>query len=309
MNIEHLSTNEIAQLLDGNVDKERSRAIYDHLHQCERCFKIFRDAAIHRGLWTSNPELYESSPELIKEGMNVVHRTVPGQSVSGHRKGSRQYVFNRKRVPAVAGAVAAAVVIFSWMALDFSGESGVDIPPGVLEPVKQAVGEATRRGLLVIPGGEHYLEKGEIVYRSGFVQASDTLNNAFDQLLTLYQNKPSAQTASWLVAGYIATWQIDAARDIIVNAQKNDIYNQIDGNIKPLMEHIDGNRRKAEKLYRKELSLNPDDPVAAINFAILLKSEGINREASSLLMRVIKTHPGTPMSARAQKLLESISTE
>lgn len=309
MNTDHLTINEIAQLLDGNLDKDRSRALYDHLQQCERCFQVFRDAAIQQHLWSSNPELYQSTPRLIKEGMNAANRKFPAQSASGQRESMFQFLFRRKRVPLVAGALVAVIMIFSWMFLDFSGDPGGEIPPGVLEPVKQAVGKATRRGLLVIPGGEHGLGEEHMAYRSGFVPASDTLRNAFDQLLTLYHNEPSPQTASLLVAGYIATWQIDAARDIIAGARKNDIYNQIDPNLKSLMAHIDGDHQKAEKLYRRRLESNPDDPVAAINFAILLKSGARYGEASSLLLRVTRNHPGTPLSVRARKLLESFPTD
>ncbi len=307
MNDKHLSINQIAQLLDGNVSEAQRKALHQHLSKCQRCFRLFRDSAIHRGIWTEDPAIYHASAELIQAGMKVASPDQPGPD-TGKTVKTPPGIFTRMKLPWVAAAMAAVLIIFAWMTLDLSNGPDRHLSDEVLKPVREAVGEASRRSLIVIPGGEYAVGGQDIVYRSGFVQVSDSLSDSFSHLLELYNSKRSPEIASWLAAGYIATWQIEAAGDIIADAREHGMRDELFPNLEPLLAYIHEDYQRAEELFRSRLESHPEDPVAAINFAVMLKSKGRYEEASSLLKRIIRDHPGEPVAVRAQKLMESIPT-
>ncbi len=182
----------------------------------------------------------------------------------------------------------------------------------MLTPVRAAIETASKWGRIVIPGGEESLNGRVTVYRSGSVPLNDSLMISLNYLYETYQQGgPSREVTYWLMAGYVATGQVDAARDLLVSDEERTEYLS-DSSIailEALIAYMDGKYNKSEALFRKILEVEPDNPVAGINLAIVLDEQGDDEEAREILLRIQDHHAGSPLAARAQSILSDLQNQ
>jgi tetratricopeptide (TPR) repeat protein len=198
-----------------------------------------------------------------------------------------------------------AIVAVGLMRLNLN--SGGDAGPNhiIPSPVLHAVEQASLRGNFVLPDGERGLDAAGGSFRSGYVPLTDALESALDDLFQAYQEgDTSLYVAYWLLAGYVATGQMDAAR--ILSASALDAHPDvsrlliIDG----IIAFRDGDLDRSQDRLFAAYELDPDDAVSALNLAIVMGERGDIARAEELLARILREHAGTPLAARAQEILE-----
>jgi predicted Zn-dependent protease len=191
----------------------------------------------------------------------------------------------------------------------FNLNSGGEAGPNQLVPlpVLRAVEQASMRGNFVLPGGEGGLDADRGAYRSGFVPMTDSLESALNDLFRAYQEgNTSLDVSYWLVAGYVATGQIDAARILASStlAAHPDAPRVImlDG----IITYRDGDLERSQDRLLAAYELNPDYAVSALNLAIVMGERGDVARAEELLSGIVQEHAGTSLAARAEEILAGL---
>jgi tetratricopeptide (TPR) repeat protein len=300
-----LSDGEIASFIEGTQNKSDSARIAKHLQSCRHCFDIYQDAAISRGLLAAGSSAFDSHQELIEAGRKVF-------SLSDSAEGAPQegkYPPKRSRFGRhfrLRLALVCVVAIVAVGLMRFNLNSGGDAGPNQLIPlpVRAAVEQASMRGNFVLPGGEDGLDATGSAYRSGYVPLTDTLESALNDLFQIYhEGDTSLDVVYWLLAGYVATGQIDAARVLAASALKGHPDASqllvLDG----IISYRDGDLDRAQDRLLAAYELDPDDVVVALNFAIVLGERGDVARAEELLTRIAREHAGSPLAARAEEIL------
>lgn len=310
---DHLTDEEIARFIDGAQGPPDRTKVLGHLRSCKRCFEIYQDTAICRGLWSFGRSTFESineradiEKELVSHGL-MSEGTMEGEA----RSVSRPSYKGRLRYRLIAVCVAVLLAVVLWISnVDRMRDPRLD--PAMLTPVRAAIETASKWGRIVIPGGEESLNGRVTVYRSGSVPLNDSLMISLNYLYETYQQGgPSREVTYWLMAGYVATGQVDAARDLLVSDEERTEYLS-DSSIailEALIAYMDGKYNKSEALFRKILEVEPDNPVAGINLAIVLDEQGDDEEAREILLRIQDHHAGSPLAARAQSILSDLQNQ
>lgn len=304
----HLTISEIAGLLEDHLKDSEKNRIWDHLSNCRRCMEIYRDSVIDRGLFESSPSLLRENPELVEAGLQIAARERIDES-RGKVKSTRpspnaQMTFRRY-------ALAAASIVFLitagvWL-LNTDSDKSPQMPQSILGPVRHAVGTISRRGPIIMHGGEYAIAEKSGAYRSGFVPIDDSLRSSLEHLYDRYESDTSTPDGIyWLAAGYAATGQIDLARDLVADARKNRLDELRILNLEALIAFMEGDLERAEVLFRSISDSYPADAVSLINFAVVLKEQGKLEESSRILTNVRKSFGGTPFATRAQMLLDTM---
>lgn len=282
--------------------------LFRHLGSCRQCFDTYMDSAIYCALLSEDTQEFDARTDLMEEGLHVAIRNSFCVRVAWKIKD----LFSRGPAgnPARYVLAAASLVLLLVSSLYFSERdwrSG-DIPAHILGPVVDAVKTASSRGPLVIPGGENTSGSVSSEYRSGYVPIDDRLSSSFHYLSNAFQDDDlSTDEALWLIAGYVATGQIDIARDLAAYSRKHGINDVRLDNLEAIIVAMDGDYKKSDSLYREILAAHPDDAVAAINFAVVLSDNGHGKEAMKLLELVIDQHPGTWLAQRAGIMYEAVN--
>jgi hypothetical protein len=262
-------------MLEGDHQVLDDARIWDHIKICKRCFDVYRDSCVNLGLWLAGESDLEPKDDLIRAGAALAHE---GQSGANARAGKNhpKFPFNIRKIRRLSlAAVIVAVVVLAATA--WLGNLGQRSRPGLsdefLAPVRAAVETASTWGTIVLPGGERFLELETHVYRSGYVPLSEPLESSLDSLYVAYRGPDrSSDVAYWLGAGMFATGQIDLARTLVENV----------------------------------LDSTPHDPVAGIDYAVVLVELGKHNQARAVLNDVVARHPGTPLAQRANSILLDI---
>jgi Flp pilus assembly protein TadD len=108
------------------------------------------------------------------------------------------------------------------------------------------------------------------------------------------------------MAGYVATGQIDAARDIAFDARKQHPQDSRIAALEGIIAYTDGDYDRSEAILRSVIEANPDNPVAGINLAIVLGKKGSGTEAREILTGISSRYGGTPLAKRAQAILADL---
>jgi thioredoxin-like negative regulator of GroEL len=139
------------------------------------------------------------------------------------------------------------------------------------------------------------------------VPLSDSLASSFERLELAFRNgDSSADLACWLIGGYIATGQKDAARDVAGHPRFEQATDWRFAVLKALVAYMHGDSGESERLLRGVVASDPDNPVALIDLAIVLSEEGRGDEARAILARVSEAHAGTPLATRAVTIASRI---
>jgi tetratricopeptide (TPR) repeat protein len=300
-----MSDGEIAGFIEGNQNKTDSARIAKHLQSCRQCFDIYQDAAINRGLLESGSSAFDSSQDLIELGKQVFSLSDSSEDAreEGKHPPKRSWFGRHFRLRfAMASVIAIAAVGLMWISLDRGGDAGPDqmIPL----PIRHALEQASMSGNFVLPGGEGGLAVDGGARRSGYVPLTDALESSLDDLFSVYQDgAASLDDVYWLLAGYVTTGQMDAARILAESALKT--YPSaprlliLDG----IIAYRDGDLDRAQDRLLEAYENNPDDAVTALNVAIVMGEKGDVARAEELLKGIVREHVGTSLAARAGEIL------
>lgn len=304
----HLTVSEISRLVAGRREDAGNERLWEHLSSCDRCVKIYRESVIDCGLVEADRSIRDELPELVDAGLRVAVCKGAGASYRGKRSilSSLSAPGALHRCVATAAAIAFIVITGIWL-MNIDRADSPQVPRSVIEPVRHAVGTISRWGPIIIHGGEYAIAEKSTAYRSGFVPATNPLRSSLDYLYARYENDTATpEGIYWLAAGYVATGQIDLARDLVADARKNGIDELRILNIEALIAYIGGDLERAEESFHSIHVLYPTDAVSSINLAVVLMERGKSEESSRILTEVREQFNGTPIAQRAQTLLNTM---
>jgi hypothetical protein len=302
-----LTDEEITAAIDGTLEGDDLGRVREHLVACKECRILVGDSALYLGLWETGGEGFETDAALIDEGKAVaepgdVMPASPGRGVADAA---------RRRFIAV-GAAAACVIIAAavlWIGIGRRAERRA-LDPSLVGPIRRAVGSVSRRGTLVIPGGEFALRGGDDTFRSGYSIFSDTLKTALHSLYKDYvEGEARPEAAEWLIAGNIAAGQRETARDILNDARRRFPARQPLIVLEAIVSYMEGDLDGAEAAMRRAVEADPADPIARLDLAVVLIERGRISDAVPILDGLAKQHAGEPISLRADSLLAVIRSD
>jgi tetratricopeptide (TPR) repeat protein len=178
---------------------------------------------------------------------------------------------------------------------------------GYIAPIREAVEQASMSGQLVIPGGERLIGTVPDAYRSGYVRINDSLGTALAYFAGEFRDDESSRAVMyWLLGGYIATGQINTARDLASKALET-YPDDIDiMNFDAIVSYLEGDTASSERMFRRILDRAPVNPYANLNLAVLLSERGHEDAALELLETVLREHGDTPFASRARRIAVEI---
>jgi hypothetical protein len=300
----HLTVSEISRLIDGREDTAETDSLWEHLNSCERCSEIYHESVVDCGLSEADRSLRREISELVEEGLAIA--VCKKAARSSRKRRSRSSVLlipaSVQRYMATAAAVVLVVAAGIWM-LNIDSNIGRQIPGSVLEPLQSAAESISRSGPIIIHGGESAVGEESAVIRAGFVPMTNPIRRSVDYLYSRYENDSATpEEIYWLAAGYVATGQVDLARDLVADARRNGIDDLEILNLEALIAYIGGDLERAEDLFHSIHVLYPSDAVSSINFAVVLRESGKQEDSSRVLGEVMEGFSGTPFAKRAEIL-------
>jgi tetratricopeptide (TPR) repeat protein len=307
-NDKHLTVAEIAGLIEGRHDDAEGARLWEHLLGCERCIEIYRESVIDWGIAQADRSALSEFPELVEAGLQIAVCKKAGTSGRVKRAilSSLSALAAVHRYIASIAAILAVVAAGIWL-LNIEGADGPSIPRTVMDPVRYAAGTISRRGPIIMHGGEYAITEKSTAKRSGFVQVENSLRSSLDYLYSRYENDSATPEGMyWLAAGYVATGQIDLARDLVAHARKEGMDDLRMLNLEALVAYIEGDLDRAERLFASIHVIYPDDPVSSINLAVVLMELGKFGESASILAEVVERFGDTPCAQRAKALLNTM---
>ena len=306
-NYKHLTVSELSRLVSGRIEDRTEERLRKHLDGCDRCMRVYRESVFDCGLAETDRSVHREIPELVEKGLEIAVRCRSGELYGTRRKIRSTLsapVFISRYIASVA-ALALVVIAGAWLLRTGWGEDP-QVPRSVLYPIRHAVGTISRRGPIIMHGGEYAVGQEGAAYRTGFVPATNPLRSSLDFLYERYENdSASPEGMYWLAAGYVATGQIDLARDLVADARKSGFDDLRMQNLEALIAYIKGDLDRSEGLFRSINTLYRNDAVSSINFAVVLMERGESEESSRILTGVIEQFQGTAFADRAQVLLDT----
>ena len=301
----HLSETEMAKLIEGSLASAGSEALFKHLRSCHRCREILKDACLSHSLWEINPDIIAPDPDLVDAGMQIAlqESITAGNPIRTFLASIRNIFTGRRPYIPIAAALIVVALTLVWFH-DDQTISEHQLPSSTVRPIQQAIETVSRWGPLVLPGGEGAVGKTGIRLRSGYVHINESLESSLNDLYDMYRRgNMSPDVVYYLTAGYVATGQIDMARDLTTDARNRRFTDARTLSIEALIAFIDGDLETAERILRENIISDPDDLVAATNLAIVFREQGRYDEAAQILTRIRNDHPGSTLAVRAEILL------
>ncbi len=307
-----MTDEEIVRYMENNLADNEMKRLREHLHTCPRCFEAYQDSALLRGMWTTDEAFFEPSEGLLDIGRRLAAGGRERKEEVPHGAGVRQGIWSGRRLGMAAACAAVLLIAAIWLLRpgDVSRVGDAALNPASLRPVRSAVETASMRGLFILPGGERSLDTAGSAFRSGFVQLNDSLESSLRYLHQVFRRGDAIpDVAYWLIGGYVATGQIDAARDLVSHPRVAQLRDSRIDILKAIVAYMDGKHGRAVALLRDFLVENPNHPVASINLAVILHEQGNEIESRALLDRIERDHAGTPLAKRARSILSNFQDE
>ena len=288
--ITHLSAEEIAELAEGTLTRDRTTAFRTHLAGCPACAAAWADAVRDRATWLGSHGQLELPGQVAAElardsGATLVPSPAP--------VASRRWLL-------AAAAATAIVLAGSWMLFPSRATPalGLELPPEVRASI-----ESSSARELVLPGGERHADHATAEMRSGAGSSSPGLTLELDELTSRYESGArTAVAGARLVAALIATSDLEAAdayaREVL-RAHPRDV------RILVLMAEL-GYRASdlsaAERHLRSASEIAPRDPLVCLDLALVLRERGDTLEAKQRFERVAASGPRA-LAERAKREL------
>ena len=305
----HTDDEGLSRFIDGTCTERERIEITEHLEGCDRCFEAYREAVLYKGLWVSGASDLESSKESIELARGAVARRAGPRAIDAGRNRGRFASLAGGHLRAIAAAASVVLIVSLGISYHFARTGDVHrVDQGHILPIREAVERASMNGLLVIPGGEGSLGTAAEHYRSGYVRINDSLRSALAYFSGEFQgDEASRAVVYWLLGGYIATGQVNAASDLASQALE-DFPGDTDMMLfDAIVSYMEDDFNASERTFRSILAREPDNPYASLNLAVLLSERGDGPGALALLHRVASEHAGSPFAARAKQIENELS--
>ena len=286
-----------------------------HLEICRECVELYLDSAVEVGfLRIGGPPSSKKTKDLVGLGMQMAARV---DAATHARGGGPERVSApsfwrgwRLRTVAVVASVVFVVAALWYGAGVLERSRGSRVSSDVLEPIQTAVGEFSRVGEVVLPGGESYLGGNGPVFRSLGGSLHDPLAAPLKDLVEKFlEGSRSPDVAYWLVAGYLSSGDNRTASIYVCAARERFPEDPRLMVLEAAVAYSGRDLARAERLLRDVVKSRHDDPpsdlllaVAQINLAVVLRDQGDLAEAREILSGVRSRHAGTPIGERAGEL-------
>lgn len=307
-----MTDEEIVGYIEKNLAIDEMERMRRHLHACLRCFEAYQESVLLRGMWTTDESVFEPPEDLLDIGRRLAAGGRERKEEVPRGARVRPGLWSGRRLAMAAACAAALLIAAIWLLRpgDVTRVGDAVLNPAILSPVRNAVETASMRGSFVLPGGERFLGTADSAFRSGFVTLSDSLESSLRYLHRAFRSgEATPDAAYWLIGGYVATGQIDAARDLISHPHVAKLRDSRIRILKAIVAYMDGKHDRAEALLRDFLVENPNHPVASINLAVILLEQGNEIESRAILDRIERDHAGTPLAKRAWSILSNYQEE
>jgi hypothetical protein len=300
---------QIARLLEGRVDHNERTIILAHLETCRRCREVYLDSAVEIGfLRVEGRTPSVRTKDLVGLGMRVPASvdtaTRPRDGGPGSITVLGSWGSRKLRAVAIAASLVAVAAVgwYGARTLEHSRASS-----RVVQPIRTAVGEFSRKSELVLPGGESYLGKNEPVYRSLGGSINDPLAAALRNLLEKFLGGTSSpDEAYWLAAGYLSSGDVRTASIYVAAARERFPGDPRLRVLEGVVAYSDRDVDRAERLLRSFVTNDRNGPatdpllaIAQIDLSIVLRDQGKEAEAREVLSDVQTRLAGTPIGKRA----------
>lgn len=279
----HPELEEIAALLEPEPGLADEASVRAHLVRCRRCFGIYAEMAHIDLAWRWDKSTDPVPAEWIEAVKGLGE---PGTIRLPVKRATRPWLA-RPALAAAASIVVVAVGLFAYSRLR---------SPGVeLAPVRLAVAEASRTGMILTaeiaaPGPGR---------RSG-VAPSPALSRALNHLAVSYDEPSSSEeTAYWLAAGMLAEGDRNAGV-ILSEATARFPRSLRLANLSAVAAYREDRVEEADRILAGILERQPRDPVALFNRATLLREQGLLDEAASLRLQLSEIDARSPLGMRVE---------
>jgi hypothetical protein len=208
--------------------------------------------------------------------------------------------------PALAGAaiVVLVMVVAQWRPLMPGQQPHYT---AYVDPIREAVTNASTSGAIVIPGGETAVATSTPLHRSGRVDPDPVITEALRELTRAYSDRrTSPDVAHCLVSGFLATGQLDNARVYVQDARlryPDDLRFIV---LDALVAYRSNDMPRAERLLQIALQTDPHNGAALINLGLVQYEQG-HWDLARRTFEIVRTRfAGSPLEARAATLLSGL---
>lgn len=287
----HLSTAEIAILVDGNPEGAVPDKRRDHLAMCPECYAAYAEAVRDRLAHAAGDETAVAPEDWIAAA------TALGTDAHDRERG-RRLAFPRLR-PALIGvaSVAAmiALVVWLWPGAPSGSRAETELVAALM---------ASSQAGMILPGGEGAADVQHPVYRGETAPASAALSAAIDDATSAYLTAGSSvDLAVQVIGAEIAIGQIGNAQVMLEHARRRFPADQRLILLEAVIAYRQSDLAQAEELLRQVVAIDSECAAALFNLGFLLSELDRAAEARPYLERARTAGRNTLLAARAERLL------
>jgi len=272
----HLSPDDIAELIERGPDAGAGGPSIRHLSRCEVCMAHYSESVRDLAEWTT--------------------AVVPFEDLG----------LRERRSQPSRGWWAGALVAAGFLIVAGGLQLTRSRPPAP-SPAAASVLELASARDLVIPGGEAGAASDLISYRSG-PDDRRAVERVVDDLREAYERGPRTSNSLYeLSASLVATGRTHLAEDYIAEARALDAADPRFLVLDAILARQNGDTTAAVNLLREARRRAPRDATVALDLGMVLSDAGLSSEATALLREVMRRAPGSPLAARADRVLKEPS--
>ena len=299
--MKHLEEEEIALFVDGKFGEIDEKSVAGHLRECERCRREYKAAVLMSWFWREDREALTPSTEAVENGMAAAAQSRSG--ATGFSRVSRRAWSTLRTAPAVAAAVAVVGATALWLSFGGGGDRPSTDP--LLDPLYSSGKLVSSSTSFVLPGTEDDFRPDAPVYRSNHLDADQSLTAALIHFTDKkHSGRASRDELYWLTVGFVAADQLDEAAISASDALRQYPEDGEFLTLAAVISCLNGECAESERLLRDALEVDPLDPVARLNLAVVLMRTGDRGEAQDLLHEIAAAKTKSPLTERARLLLQ-----
>lgn len=296
----HLTEEQLASLADDSLTGADRGLLLEHLRSCPACHEALRETVRYRAILLTDASVFRAPDQAVRLARRIgeARRRPEPRALPGIRW---------LLTPGALAGLSAAVMIVAAVGLWHAGfrPAGSDYD-ALFQPLRQAAASASSEGSIVLPGAEDAAATTTPLYRSGYVEPSEAIETALDELMRAYRNDPSPDVAHWLITGYLATGDVERAsiytRDARLRFPDETRFTVLDAIVAYRSDDMD----RAERLLTSALDSDPDNGAAMLNLALVQYEMG-QTDSARRTLELVKSHfPGSPLEQRANVLIADL---
>lgn len=290
----HLTDEQLAALAEDSMGEAQRSFLIEHLRQCDTCHDSFQDTVRYRSILLADASVFRAPDEAIAMAKRI--------SRDGKAHARTRSFFR----PQFGYALAAAAVVVAAGAVWYSGIRSDDRNDRWFEPLQNAAASASAGGSIVLPGAESAAAVTSPLHRSGFVERNDAINSAITELTRTYRENADPDVAHWLISGYLATGDVEAAGIYVQDARLRFPDDTRFLVLDAIVAYRSNEMDRAERLLQTALGSDPHNGAAMLNLALVQYEMGQVETARRTLELVRSQFPGSPLETRAATLISDL---